>query len=193
MKIPSTRIKKRTLALVAKYKREILNESHSTENLQEVRIIKSSKRSTKEPERFSSHLTTSTSSAVSKVKTNSKAAPKQTTKSSAVSKRKHTLKRKALNQIVEPQEQKAKTVRGNRRGTDGTGKARAGTEAEPEVEEGQAMDLAFSRASLSEAVVDAAAEEEGVISSSEICSSIVVDGTEDARVGTEAERDIEEG
>ena len=76
---------------------------------------------------------------------------------------------------------------------DGTREARAGTETEPEVEEGQAMDLAFSRASLSEAVVDAAAEDEGVISSSEICSSIVVDGTGKARAGTEAEPEVEAG
>ena len=59
--------KERTLALVAKYKMEILNESHSTENLQEVSLIRSSeRRPTKKTEIYSSHLTTSTSSAVSK-------------------------------------------------------------------------------------------------------------------------------
>ena len=59
--------KKRTLALVAKYKSEILNESHSSENLQEVSFFRSSERCTKKPESYSSQKA-STSSAVSKVK-----------------------------------------------------------------------------------------------------------------------------
>jgi hypothetical protein len=121
--------KKRTLAFVAKYKSEILNESHSTENLQEVSIIRASARIPRKYISYSPSLTSSTSFAVSKRKQTSKAASKQITKSAAVS------KRKAHNQIVK---QKAKTVRVNRRGNicskseaavasivDGTGEAEA--------------------------------------------------------------------
>ena len=193
---------------------ENLNErSHIPENLQEVSIIRSSERIPRKCISYSSSLTTSTSSAVSKRQQTSKSAPKQITKSSAVS------KRKALNQIVK---QKAKTVRVNRRGNfsslseaavdaeeeeivisssenfsssivDGTGKDRAETEAEAEVEAGQeAMDLASFRDSLSEAAVDA--EEKKGVSSSKKCSSIV-DGTgkEQAEAETEAEAEVEVG
>jgi hypothetical protein len=140
--------KKRTLALVVKYKSEILNESHSTDNLQEVSIIRASERITRKPISYSSRLLRNPmNSAVSKRKQTPMV---QIGKTSAVS------KRKAPNQIVQ---QIAKTVRVNRRGNicskseaavasivDGTGEAEADAEAA-----GQKMDLAVRSSQEEEA------------------------------------------
>ena len=212
--------KKRTLALVAKYKSEILNESHSTENLQEVSIIRSSERPTRKPGSYSSHLTTFTSSAFLKRKR--KQTPKvQITKTSAFSKRNQTpkvhtsavSKRKASHQIVQ---QKAKTVRVHRRGND-CSKSEA---AEAAIVDGPVEDRAVSslqeeepartsfHASSREGAAslqvqrqnkrrisifldaEVDAEEEEVISSSENHSSLV-DGTREDQA--EADAEVEAG